>query len=152
MTTATGKTPVKKTAVEPKAADAPKGDGKTTCLVCGKPLVRGSKDGMGATCREHQGKIRKYARQAEVAPEGWIGMSVVCREFRDAGIPISKVVTAAGGDACTKPTLDPVFDVVYVGRRKYMHPEVLTKGMKLLSSSAKATSPAKAIKASALKS
>ena len=59
-------------------------------------------------------------------------MSKVCRAADAAGIGTAAIVKAAGGDACTEDVLDPVFKVVYVGRGKWMNPEVLTKGFNLL--------------------
>jgi hypothetical protein len=104
--------------------------GLGTCSICGKPLVKG--EGIGATCKAHQGKLRQTAEEVAVAPEGWLRMSAVCRKAVEQGITISQVVNASGGDACTKPLLDPIFKVKYVGRGKWMNPEVVTKGFALL--------------------
>lgn len=101
------------------------------CKVCGKPLSPSSGD-IGKTCQDHAGKLRQFAKIAEKAPEGWLRMSKVCEAAVAEGLTISSVVNAAGGDAVTKPLLDPVFEVVYVGRGKFMNPEVLTKGFALL--------------------
>lgn len=102
------------------------------CPECGKPVMKPKDGGLGATCYEHQGKLRRNASEASAVPEGWLRMSAVCRKAVEQGITISALVTAAGGDAAVDPLLDPVFKVVYVGRGKYMNPEVLTKGFNLL--------------------
>jgi len=99
------------------------------CKTCGKPLTRGEQ---GDTCKAHEGKIRQSADIGTAIPEGWLKMSEVCRKAKEAGLTISAVVNAAGGDAATKPVLDPVFKVVYVGRNKFMNPAVLTTGFQLL--------------------
>lgn len=124
------------------------------CLVCGKPLSPTSGD-IGATCKAHQGKLRQSAQVAEKAPENWVRMSKVCEAAVKEGLTISAVVNAAGGDAAVKPVMDPVFQVVYVGRAKYMNPDVLTKGFALLKAhkaekaapKPKVETPAKAIEA-----
>jgi hypothetical protein len=107
------------------------------CTICGKPVTGAE---IGKTCEAHKGKLQAHADHAASVPEGWLGMSKVCRAFEAAGFKTSEIVKAAGGDAATQPVLDPMFKVVYVGRRKYMNPLVLTKGMELL----KATKVAKA--------
>ena len=103
------------------------------CSVCGKPLSFDKE--IGATCKEHAGKLRKYSVTADEVPEGYVRMSIVCRLANEQGISTPALVRAAGGDAATKPLLDPVFQVTYVGRSKWLHPDVLTKGFKLLKGS-----------------
>lgn len=113
------------------------------CEVCGKPIKPGST--IGSTCLHHQGKIRSHAKELSEVPEGYVRMSEVCTAAKKAGLTINQVVIATGGDAATKPPLDPIFEVVYVGRRKWLHPDVLTKGFDLLragsAASAKPASP-----------
>lgn len=99
------------------------------CKTCGKPLTHGEQ---GDTCKAHEGKLRQNADIGEAVPDGWIKMSEVCRKANEAGITTSALVNAAGGDAAVKPLLDPMFKVVYVGRNKYMNPDVITKGFQLL--------------------
>lgn len=101
------------------------------CAICGKPLSPTSGE-IGSTCKAHEGKLRQNAETREAVPEGYIRMSVVCRAAVENGLTIGQIVNASGGDACTKPIMDPVFQVVYVGRAKYMHPDVMTKGFNLL--------------------
>jgi hypothetical protein len=64
-------------------------------------------------------------------------MSKVCRALEALGFTTKEIVDACGGDACTDPILAPVFQVVYVGRRKFLAPEVLTDGPALLSGAKK---------------
>jgi len=101
------------------------------CKVCGKPLSPTSGE-IGATCKAHEGLLRRSAKEAEKVPENWVRMSKVCEAANKIGITTRAVVKASGGDACVGPLLDPIFQVIYVGRGKYMNPEVLTKGFDLL--------------------
>ncbi len=104
---------------------------KKVCAICGKPLSPSMGD-IGDTCKAHEGKIRIEAKIAEAVPDGFVRMSKVCEAARDQGIPVSAVVNACGGDATTKPPLDEVFRVTYVGRAKWLNPDVMTKGFALL--------------------
>ena len=104
------------------------------CIVCKKPLTSGEE---GGTCKAHEGKIRLFASVAASVPEGFIGMSKVCRKYEEAGFTTRQIVTACGGDACTFAPLtgeDPkgLFWVTYVGNRKFLHPDILVKGVELL--------------------
>jgi hypothetical protein len=118
------------------------------CAICGKPLSPLTGE-IGDTCKAHQGKLRIAAVQAEVVPEGYVRMSKVCEAANKEGITTSALVNATGGDAATKTPLDPIFTVTYVGRGKWLNPDVLTKGFALLKAhqiekaEAKATSKAK---------
>jgi hypothetical protein len=91
------------------------------------------------------GKLRQTAEEVAVVPEGWLRMSAVCRKAVEQGFTISQIVNAAGGDACTKPLLDPIFKVKYVGRGKWMNPEVVTKGFALLKQMQEASKEAPAL-------
>jgi len=113
-----------------KESKTPKGLG--TCTICGKPLFRVYEDNVGSTCKAHEGKLRQTATESSVVPEGFLRMSHVCRKAVEQGITIAAVVNAAGGDACTKPLLNDIFRVVYVGRGKFMDPRVLTEGFAML--------------------
>jgi hypothetical protein len=42
------------------------------------------------------------------------------------------MVRATGGDRGMNPPLDPVIKVGYVGRVRYLHPDVMNKGIELL--------------------
>lgn len=67
-----------------------------------------------------------------VIPDGWINMATVCKKALEVGIKTSRLVSAAGGDRAKNPIWDPVFEVKYVGSRKYMSPSVLTDGFSKL--------------------
>lgn len=108
------------------------------CTTCGKPVFRPKEGQVGSTCYEHRGKLRQYSTQANQPPEGWIRMSKVCDAAELAGLTRRDVVLAAGGDAATKPVLDPIFLVCYVGRGKWMDPRVLTTGFELIRKAASA--------------
>lgn len=101
------------------------------CVECGKPVLK-THEGMGTTCFEHQGKMRRNATIAETVPTGWIRMSEVCRKAVEQGITVSAVVTAAGGDGAVDALLDPMFKVTYVGKGKWMDPRVLTDGFAMI--------------------
>ena len=110
-------------------------DLENRCKICGKPLTRQAGD-IGKTCKDHEGKIRKTAKVADAIPQGFLLMSDVCRKANTVGISTSRVVKACGGDACTEPVLDKVFEVTYVKSRKYLHPDVISKGFALLKKAA----------------
>ena len=47
-------------------------------------------------------------------------------------VPVSKMVKAIGGDRGMNPPLDPLFEVKYLGKTRYIHPDAQTKGIELL--------------------
>lgn len=81
---------------------------------------------------EEQVAARKTELTVEEAPKGWVKLAEVSNACREAEIPVSKLVRATGGDRCMNDPIDPLFTVVYVGRTRYMKPQVLTTGMKKL--------------------
>jgi hypothetical protein len=120
--------------------------GKGKCQICGKTLLA-SETGVGSTCAAHVGKLEAFADHASVAPAGYLGMSKVCRLADAAGIGTRAVVDASGKDACTVAPIHEVFKVVYVGKRKFMNPLVLTTGFDLLRKAQADAKTAKAEKA-----
>jgi len=65
-------------------------------------------------------------------PEGYLNMAVIVKQAVAAGIKKSRICSAMGGDRAEKPW-EPIFQVVYVGGRKYGSPAILDEGfMKLL--------------------
>jgi hypothetical protein len=76
------------------------------------------------------------ARLAEMTrpavPEGWLGMAEIVSAAVAQDIKRSRICSAMGGDRCANAPWEPVFQVVYVGGRKYGSPEILTKGFALL--------------------
>ena len=65
-------------------------------------------------------------------PEGYLGMSEICKKANDQDIKTSRIVSAMGGDRGWNPPWDPIFQVVYVGNRKFGSPAILDKGFALL--------------------
>lgn len=116
------------------------------CSICGKPIKDGE---IGKTCQNHQGKVRQFAETVAEAPQGWINMAAVCRAGLEKGIKIATVVKAAGGDACTEPPIHPVFTVVYAGKRKYLHPDVMTEGLAMLENQPQPTAKSKPVQVDA---
>jgi hypothetical protein len=86
----------------------------------------------GLTQEAWQAKLASIT-VAEI-PAGWVGMAEICKAARDQNPPIkiSRVCTAMGGDRALGEPWDPIFQVKYVGGRKYGSPEILTKGFALL--------------------
>ena len=81
---------------------------------------------------EEDVKAKRASLTVEEAPDGWVKVSEVGDACREAGIPVSKLVRAFGGDRGMYPPAAPVFKFVYVGRTRYVSGECLTKGMELL--------------------
>ncbi|HKZ43349.1 MAG TPA: hypothetical protein VJ044_20490 [Candidatus Hodarchaeales archaeon] len=65
-------------------------------------------------------------------PDGYLIMSEIVKKAQEAGIKTGRICMAMGGDRCAKEPWAPVFQVVYVGGRKYGSPEILTRGFELL--------------------
>lgn len=84
------------------------------------------------TWTDEQVEARRKKLSAEEVPAGFIKLTEVVNACRVEGIPVSKLVRVTGGDRCMNEPLDPVFQVTYVGRTRYMKPQALEKGMKLL--------------------
>lgn len=78
---------------------------------------------------EEQVAAKKAELTVEAAPEGWIKLSEASDAMRANGIPVSKFVRAFGGDRGMNPPISPEFKFVYVGRTRYVPPEVLTTGI-----------------------
>lgn len=69
---------------------------------------------------------------ADEVPDGYVKLAEVSNACRAAGIPVSKLVRATGGDRAMNPPADPIFQVVYVGRTRYLPGDVMTKGLEML--------------------
>jgi hypothetical protein len=134
-------TPVVTTTPVDSATLAEKRIKESRCPICGKPVFRPKDGGLGSTCMEHQGKIRKHATEANAIPEGFVKMSQVCRHLEGKGFKTSEIVRACGGDATTAPVLDDIFRPVYVGKRKYLHPDCLTSKAEALLKKAREAKP-----------
>lgn len=65
-------------------------------------------------------------------PEGYLGMAEIVKAARGENIKTSRICTAMGGDRGMSEPWDPIFQVTYVGGRKFGSPDILTKGFALL--------------------
>lgn len=81
---------------------------------------------------EEEVKAKRASLTVEEAPDGWVKVSEVGNACREAGIPVSKLVRAFGGDRGMNPPAAPVFKFVYVGRTRYLSGDCLTKGIEML--------------------
>ena len=81
---------------------------------------------------EEQVKARRAELTREEAPEGYVKVSEVDAACRAAGIPVSKLVRAFGGDRGMSAPAHPLFAFVYVGRTRYLPGNVLTEGLEML--------------------
>lgn len=72
---------------------------------------------------------RKVELTVEEVPEGYVKLADVAARYRLEKIPVSRLVTATGGDRCMKDPLHPDYKVVFVGRTRWMPPEALTSGL-----------------------
>jgi hypothetical protein len=68
----------------------------------------------------------------EKAPEGWLGMSEIVKAAKAKGIKVSRICSAMGGDRAMNEPWEPIFQVKYVGGRKFGSPVILTEGFKKL--------------------
>lgn len=81
---------------------------------------------------EEQIAARLAELQVEELPPGAVKLAEISTQCKKEGIPVSKLVRATGGDRAIDPPVDPVFQVMYLGRTRYLSGDVLTKGMELL--------------------
>lgn len=121
-------------------AKKPKYEGPA-CAVCGKPLTdpESIKAGIGPLCRVKGWTKEKVAERMatlkrDVVPEGWLKLADVDKKLRLEGIPVARMVRAIGGDRAMEDPIRPEFQVVYVGRARYIDPFILTQeGLNILS-------------------
>lgn len=59
----------------------------------------------------------------------WVKMSEVHTAFNVAGIPVSRLVRATGGDRGMGEPVAPLWKIVYVGRDRYLSAGTLTQGI-----------------------
>lgn len=110
------------------------------CLVCNKPLTDPESIalGVGPLCRaKGWTKEAVAAKMAELkqekVPEGWIKLAEVANLCRAEDIPVSRLVRAIGGDRAMEDPIDPIFQVIYVGRSRYLSPEAVgEKGLAIM--------------------
>lgn len=65
------------------------------------------------------------AEEVPVTKDGrdWIKVAVLDKRLKRLGIPISRMVKAFGKDRSVDGPMHPKFQVVYVGRARYLHPD-----------------------------
>jgi hypothetical protein len=78
---------------------------------------------------EEQVAAKKVELTVAAIPEGWVRLADVGNAFIAAGIAVSRLVRATGGDRGMLPPVSPEFKIVYFGRTRYMPAEVLTIGI-----------------------
>jgi hypothetical protein len=111
------------------------------CSVCGKPLTdpESVKAGIGPLCRQKGWTKEKVAEKMatlkrDAVPEGWLKLADVDKQLRLKGIPVARMVRAIGGDRGMHDPISPEFQVIYVGRARYLAPFILTpEGLNILS-------------------
>jgi hypothetical protein len=81
---------------------------------------------------EEQVAARKAALTVAEIPTGWVKVSEVGTAARTAGIPVSKLVRAFGGDRGMLEPTHQLFKFVYVGRTRYVSGQAMTEGIALL--------------------
>ena len=62
----------------------------------------------------------------------WVQLTELDDTCKIHGVSISKMVKAIGGDRGMNPPLDPLFQVVYLGKRRFVHPDTMTLGLEKL--------------------
>ena len=114
--------------VKEKKPAKPKYEGPA-CSVCGKPLTDpvSIKAGIGPLCRAKGWTKEKVAERMAVlkkdaVPEGWLKLSDLDKKLRLAGIPVARMVRAIGGDRGMDEPVSDEWQVVYVGRARYLSP------------------------------
>ena len=102
------------------------------CSVCGKPLTdpESVRLGIGPLCRAKGWTKEKVAAKMatlkrDVIPAGWIKLSDVAKKLRSEDIPVARMVRAVGGDRGMEDPINATFQVIYVGRARYLSPDTL---------------------------
>jgi hypothetical protein len=110
------------------------------CLVCNKPLTDPESVALGVGPLCHAKGWTKESVAAKMAdlkktevPEGWIKLAAVADRCRAEEIPVSRLVRAVGGDRGMEDPIKPMFQVIYVGRARYLSPETISpEGLAIL--------------------
>ena len=110
-----------------------------------KPVVRREYRNDNWTSDEVAAKFAELSVKAIPEDNGkpWVKLADVGDACRVAGIAISRLVRATGGDRGMNPPADPLFQIVYFGRVRYVHPDVLTTGLTMLQKEGFASTPRK---------
>ena len=97
-----------------------------------KPKAEPKPPRLSATWTEEKWAAKLATMTVPSKPEDWLIMSEIVKQAVAQDIKRSRICTAMGGDRCANEVWDPIFEVKYVGGRKYGSPEILTKGFALL--------------------
>ena len=117
----------KKSKPEPKPYGA-KGDGVSTCKVCGKPLSRTEsvQNGIGPECQRQMGRLPQGVTMEQhyedlivmEEPKGFIKLKEAIALAKKKGVSQYKFMIAIGGNRMLRPPLSPAFKtVLYKGGR-----------------------------------
>ncbi|HZX14056.1 MAG TPA: hypothetical protein VFF49_06620 [Thermodesulfobacteriota bacterium] len=83
---------------------------------------------------EEQVAARRVELTVAEVPAGYVKLADLSKRCQELSIPVSKMVRATGGDRGMNSPLHPIFQIVFVGRTRYLHGEVMTTGIDLLQS------------------
>jgi hypothetical protein len=104
----------------------PKYDGPS-CSVCNKPLTdpESIKHGIGPLCRANGWTKEKVAEKMatlkkEEVPADWVKLAEVDKACRLNKIPVARMVRAIGGDRGMSDPVTKEWQVIYVGRSRYL--------------------------------
>jgi hypothetical protein len=107
------------------------------CNMCGKYLLAPQSQtvGLGGLCAKHAQKNRTPAFMAKnlakqtvaAVPAGYVKLASLKQPYKQAGVPISRLVNAIGGDRGLLPVMHAKIHVVYVKRVRWVTPWVATK-------------------------
>ena len=121
------------------------------CSVCGKPLTdpKSVETGIGPLCRAKGWTKETVAAKMALlirkeVPAGWVKLADVSKMCEASTVPVARLVRAVGGDRGMEMPANEKWQVVYVGRTRYLDPFCITPeamvflGDKLLGKPAKA--------------
>jgi hypothetical protein len=101
-----------------------------TCRICGKPLTNAESvaSGIGPICDGKDPKViaqRMEELSQDAIPQDYVPLSRLVQAANERDIATSRVVRAFGGDRGLEDPIDPVFALVYVQGRRYVHKDAL---------------------------
>jgi len=103
------------------------------CSVCGKPLTdpKSVEAGIGPLCRAKGWTKETVAAKMAVlmrkeVPAGWVKLADVAKMCEASEVPVARLVRAVGGDRGMEDPANAKWQVVYVGRTRYLDPFCIT--------------------------
>lgn len=103
------------------------------CSVCGKPLTdpKSVEAGIGPLCRAKGWTKETVAAKMTIlmrkeVPAGWVKLADVAKMCEASTVPVARLVRAVGGDRGMEIPANEKWQVVYVGRTRYLDPFCLT--------------------------